>query len=279
MKITKQLLGFLLLTIMISCSKDDVPAPIPNPADATYRIKQETYAASGNSNTYEYNAQNKMTKSNNNNGSFIKWNYNSQGQIVSQENAGNVDASYNNIRNYVYNASGAKIEEINTRGDGSKTKYVYKNNSNNLPITFKYYDWNTTTNTWIESTSSNAVYTYNNNNQIIRFQRESDYYLTSYDARGNQNENKQYNKKADGSFYLSYQSNRTFDDKKIPQTSPIPYGVNNFIDIIGKNFLEDGSLGSQSSVTFSYEYNEAGYVTKQFYNGVLSVIYILEKVN
>ena len=279
MIITKHILGFLLLIIMISCSKDDAPAPIPNPADAIYRIKQTTYPLSGNSSTYEYNAQNKMTKRNNYDGSFIKWNYNSQGQLVSQENGGNVDVSYNSMQNYVYNATGAKIEDIYTRGDGTKYKFVYTNNSNNLPITLKYFYLNITTNTWIESASNNVVYTYNNNNQIIRLQRESDYYLNAYDSRGNQNENRQYNKKPDGSFYLRYQSNSTYDDKKTPQTNPIAYGVNNAIDAVSKTFLEDGSLSNQSSTTFTYEYNEAGYVTKQFYNGVLNVTYTLEKIN
>ena len=277
MKTLKKTLTILLLTCIISCSKDDNTPPPENPGQNVYRIKQAIFA--NTTYDYEYNAQNKVSKITYTGGSFEKFTYNSQGFILTFESAGNVNISQNSITNYVYDASSIKIEEITIRGNGSKYKFVYTN-SNGLPVESRYYNWNTTTNLWVESIPGKVTYIYNSNNKVIRTQTDSYYVLYAYDSRGNSNEYKQYNKKTDGTYFLSYQVNYTFDDKKAIDYGPLTNAnKNNNLDFLSKTYLENGSLSNQSSESYSYEYKEAGYVTKQYYNGTLYTTFILEKIN
>lgn len=277
MKILKNILSILLLLFIVSCSKDDnTPAP-ENTALNVYRIKQAIFAST--TTDYEYNAQNKVSKIAYTGGGFEKFTYNSQGSILTYENSGYVNISQNSITNYVYDASGIKIEEITIRGNGNKYKFVYTNN-NGLPIESRYYNWNTTTNLWVESTGNRVTYIYNSNNKVTRTQADSYYALYAYDSRGNTTESKQYTKKTDGTYFLSSQINYTFDDKKAIDYGPFTStnNKNNIVDYLSKTYLENESLSNQSSESYSYEYNQAGYVTKQHYNGTLNATFILEKI-
>lgn len=271
----QNILTILLFTLIVSCSKDD-NAFAPNTSEAVYRI-MKTEFASGLSSTFEYDTQNRITNITSSDGSFEKYNYNSQGQIISYEQGGQSNPFYNSITNYFYNQSAIKIEEIKTQSTGEKTKYVYTNNSIGLPTSSNYYLWKTSSSTWIEDLSQNSTYTYNSSNQLIKLEQESQYFLSSYDTRGNLNESKQYNKKADGSYYLNTHLNSTYDDKKGIGNSPFP-NKNNMINDGYKTYTQNGTLLSQYAALYSYQYNEAGYVTKQFLNGVLYATYTLEKV-
>ncbi len=277
MKTLKKILSILLLTFLVSCSKDDNTAAPENPALNVYRIKQAIFATT--TMDYEYSAQNKVSKIANTGGGFEKFTYNSQGSILTYENSGYVNINQNSITNYVYDASGVKIEEITIRGNGNKYKFVYTN-SNGLPIESRYYNWNTTTNLWVESTGNRVTYIYNSNNKVIRTQADNYYSLYTYDSRGNTTEYKQYTKKTDGTYFLSSQVNYTFDDKKAIDYGPFTStnNKNNIVDFLSKTYLENGSLSNQSSGTYLYEYNEPGYVTKQYYNGTLIATIILEKI-
>lgn len=278
MRILKNTLIILLLTFIISCSKDENTPASENPALNVYRIKQVIFPSTTTMD-YEYNAQNKVSKIAYTTGIFEKYTYNSQGSILTYEASGYVSISQNSITNYVYDSSGVKIEEITVRGNGNKYKFVYTNN-NGLPIEFKNYTWNTTTNLWVESTGSRLTYIYNSNNQVTRTQADSYYVLNAYDSRGNSNEYKLYNKKSDGTYFLSNQVNYTYDDKKAINYGPFTNGnKNNITDYLSKTYLENGSLSDQSSGSYSYEYNEASYVTKQYYNGALNATFSLDKIN
>ena len=272
----KKTLTILLLSLLFSCSKDDNTPEPENPAKSEFRIKQVIYP--NGTLEYEYNAQNKIAKITNPNGSFRKYEYNTKGQILSFQRLGNIDPTDNNRVDYVYNSDGIKMEEITTES-GSKYKYVYTN-SNGLPVESRYYNWNTTTNLWVESTGSKITYIYNSNNKVLRTQGENYYALNAYDSRGNTTEYKQYSKKSDATYFLSYQVNQNFDDKKAIAYNPFTnVTINNILDFISKTYLENGFLSNQSSGTYLYEYNEAGYVTKQSYNGALFATFTLEKVN
>ena len=259
---------------IISCSKDD-----NNPTLNVYRIKQIINSSDGSKESFEYNAQNKVTQIAYKEGIFITYTYNSQGLMLTSENSGYVNISQNSITNYVYDTSGIKIEEIRIQGNGNKYKYVYTN-SNGLPIESRYYNWNKATNNWVESTSVKLIYVYNSNNQVIKTLKESSYDLNAYDSRGNLNEKKSYYKKSDGTYYFAFQDNNTFDDKKAINYGSFSGGdKNNIVDHLSKTYLENGSLSNQYSVSYSYEYNEAGYVTKKYNNGTLVATFILEKIN
>lgn len=281
MKIFKKIILLLSILPIISCSKDDDNStPTPNPADSVYRVTEVRNASGVVSASYIYNTQGKMSKAVFSNGVFSNYSYNAQGLLITNEYAGAVNPDDNYTTNYVYDAAGAKIEEIATRSNGSKYKTIYTNNSSGLPTESNYFVWNTATSSWNESANNRYLYFYNGRNQLVRFQRTTGYFLSPYDDRGNNIEYKQYNKKADGSYYVRYQNNITFDDKKATILNPFkPENPNNYLTFSSKTFAEDGTISNQtSSPPYSYEYNEADYVTKQFINGVLNGTYILEKV-
>lgn len=290
----KNIITILLLTLIVSCSKDDAATePTPNPADAVYRIKQKIFASNGNTVNYEYTPDNKISKLTYPAGRFEKYNYNSQGLLLSFQAGGNAPGGPSNYTtNFLYNSSGIRTEIISSYLDDAgqpagKQKTTYQVNAQGLPAETRNYNWNVTTSLWIEG-SFYTKQTYNANKQLTKIEtfnsasfstRYSEY---GYDSKGNTNEYKEYKRKPDNSFYLSYQYNATFDDKKVIQNFSFYndfFQVNNTIDAIAKEFATDGSVSNQSSATYSYEYNEAGYVTKVFYNGVLSTTYILEKVS
>lgn len=278
MKTINHIVALLLLAIIISCSKDEAT---PNPTDGVYRVK-EILAANGTvSATYIYNTQGKMTKAIFANGVFNNYTYNAQDLLIAYEYAGAVNPDDNYTANYIYDATGAKTEEIATRSNGSKFKTIYTNNSSGLPTESNYFVWNTVTSSWNESADNRYLYFYNGRNQLVRFQRTTDYFLSAYDDRGNQIEYKQYRKKADGTYYLTFQNNTSYDNKKAIVTSPFKQeNPNNYLTGSSKSFAEDGTITNETSgAAYSYEYNEAGYATKLFINGVLNATYILEKVN
>ena len=288
-KTIKIIFGFLVLGLTTACSKDDPTAPIPNSTEAVYRIKQKTIASNGNVINYEYTPQNQISKITYPNGKIEKYNYNSQGVLLSFQVSGNPPGGPNNYTaNYLYNTTGIKTEELFNNLDdagqpSSKQKIEYQTNTQGLPTKTTYYNWNSTNSLWV--LSNYFVSTYNDKKQLLK----NDYYNSTgfstlnysftYDSKGNKNESKEYQRKPDNSFYLSYQFNVTFDDKKAIQNFNGQSDANNTIDMVSKTFAVDGSVSNQNSATQSYEYNEAGYVTKIFYNGVLSATYNLEKVN
>jgi YD repeat-containing protein len=290
----KNILNILLLTLLVSCSKDDATTePTTNPADAVYRIKQKIFAGNGITVNYEYTPQNKINKITYPDGRFEKYNYNSQGLLLSFQVGGNAPGGPSNYStNFLYDATGARTETIatylNDAGQiAGKQKITYLVNADGFPIETRNYSWNMTTSLWVQG-NTYTKQTYNPNRQLTKTETfnsasfSTGYTNYTHDTKGNANEYKEYKRKPDNSFYLSYQYNATFDDKKIIQNFSFYndfFQVNNTIDAIAKEFATDGSVSNQSSATYSYEYNEAGYVTKVFYNGVLSTTYMLEKVN
>lgn len=294
MKTLKKIIFLLSITTILSCSNDDNnTTPTPNTDNATYRIKQKTIVSNGSMVNYEYTPDNKISKLTYPGGRFEKYNYNSQGLLLSFQVGGHAPGGPNNYTsNFLYNATGARTETISTYLDdagqmASKQKTTYLVNAQGLPTETRYYSWNIATSLWVEYN----YYTkqeYNNNKQLSKIETfnnvsfSTDYATYTYDLKGNNIESKAYKRKPDNSFYLSYQYNATFDDKKVIQlfgTSNDINNVNNSIDAVAKTYAIDGSVSNQSAATYSYEYNEAGYVTKEFYNGSLQATYILEKVN
>ena len=278
----KTIFALAFIAILSSCSKDGdttTPTPSPNPADAVYRVKEYRDASNVAVISYLYNAQNKMTKVVYAGGSFVNYTYNTAGLLITEEYGGNINSANNGVTSYVYDTTGAKIESVSTRNNGlSKGKFVYTNNSSGLPTGYKYFNWNAATSTWVASPSNDGLYFYNTNNQEIRFQRATDYTIYTYDDRGNQNSARRYTIDAINGNYLSYQANSTYDDKKYNVIDPNYKQINNALTANAKSLNQAGVASQEVSGNNTYEYNEAGYPTKQFTNGVLSVIYVLEKV-
>ncbi len=276
MKNLKTILVLAFIAILSSCSKDDATS---NPADGVYRLKEYRNASNVAVISYQYNAQNKITKMVYASGSFANYSYNTAGLIITEEFGGNINPADNGVTNIVYDTTGAKIEVTSTRNnDLTKVKVVYTNNSSGLPTGYKYFNWNTATSTWVASPSNDALYFYNTTYQEIRFQRATDYTIYTYDDRGNQNSARRYRIDAINGNYVSYQANSTYDDKKYNLISPDYKQINNALTYNAKSLNQAGVASQEVSGNNTYEYNEAGYPTKQFTNGVLSVIYVLEKV-
>ena len=277
MKTLKTIFAIAIITILSACSKD-APAT-PNDSNAVFRIKEYRDASGKVLISYQYNAQGKISKMIYSDGSFSNYTYNAQNLLTTDENGANVNPSSNSTTNYTYDAAGARINYVTTRNDGSQQKVEYTNNSSGLPTEYKYYTRATASATWVLNPPNGALYFYNANNQVIRFQRSRDYYLTAYDDRGNEIESKNYQlRTSEATYYLARQSNYTFDNKKAPNISNYYTAINNGLTSNSKNFNEDGSIQNESSGTVTYEYNEAGYATKVFRNNILQLSYVLEKV-
>jgi hypothetical protein len=254
-----------------SCKKDR------NESGGNYRIKQILYN-SGETATYQYNKQNQITRIDYPGGYFEKAVYNSSGWLTAYEVGGYSSPSQNYKRDYVYNPAGIIQEEITTYGTGDKYKIIYAI-TNGLQTGYKYYSW--TGADWKEGSINNVTFSYNGSNQQIKIQSASQYILYAYDERGNVNNIKNYLMKSDNSgFYLYSTSVRTYDNKKQIDASIIKYtrAKNNYLDIVATTYVENGMIDQQSTSTYSYEYNDAGYVTKRFLNGVLQATYTLEKI-
>jgi hypothetical protein len=92
---------------------------------------------------------------------------------------------------------------------------------------------------------------------------------------------KHYKMKSDKSgFYLYSSSILTFDNKKPIESSIMKSTLwkNNYLDMAGTGYLENGVIDYHNASTYSYEYNDAGYVTKTFRDGILQTTYILERI-
>jgi hypothetical protein len=255
-----------------ACSKDK------DGSNENYRVKQTVYNNSSTTDTYENNNQNQITRINHSGGTFERAVYNLTGKLASYEVGGNPTLHHNYIQSYIYNPAGIVQEQITTYGDGEKYKFVYTI-ANGLQTGYKTYSWKG--GAWSENTSSAVTYSYNGANQLIKIQNENYYNLYAYDERGNRNSNKNYQMKSDNSgFYLSKVVLYTFDNKKSIDVSIIKstFSKNNYLEFVDTNYGENGMINSQSTTTFSYEYNAAGYVTKFFHGGVLYATYTLEKI-
>jgi YD repeat-containing protein len=254
-----------------SCKKDR------NESDGNYRIKKILYS-SGDSVTIGYNNQNQINRKDYANGNFEWAVYNSTGQITSYELGGSPIPSQNYSMVYVYHPAGILQEEITTLGNGVKYKFVYTI-TNNLQTEPKFYTW--TGGAWKEIVSNSTVYTYNDNKQRIKIQQANGYQLWRYDEKGNLNDVRFYQMKFDNSgFYLSASTTYTFDDKKAIDANftKSSYIKNNYLDAVSRSYAENGTVNTQHASTYSYEYNDAGFVTKRFRNGVLESTYTLEKI-
>jgi YD repeat-containing protein len=277
---TKIFLLLVALTLFACKKKQSTPEPEKpiNPADLKYRIKEVIYPNEGKS-SYEYNSNNQITKTINPDGSKTIYTYNTDGKLTKAESIENINPIYNSTTAYIYNNAGIKQEQISTRSDGTRNKIVYSIN-NNLASGYKYYIWNNVNATWIEDTNSVVTYTYNSNNQIIRFTNKSQYTILGYDDRGNASSRKTYVKKLNGSYYLYYKYDATFDTKKFINDYPeaAQNKVNNRLDAAYTYYLQNGAIDTQQSNTALYEYNAADYVSKYFSNGTLVATYILEEI-
>ena len=279
MKNIKTILAlFIFAFCILSCSKDEETADKVSPVLEVFRIKEQALS-SGELITYEYNSDNKLIKRGFSNGVFTKYTYNDKGQIMTQEIGGIPNIIFNTRTNFEYDQSGAMTTAVSIDGANAKDKKVYTNNSAGFPLTSTYYSWNNTNNTWVENTANNNQFYYNATNQMLRFTSNTGYVLYTYDDRGNQNERKNYLKKADGSFYLKSQINTLFDNNIAIQTVPILKEKNNALEIIEKNYAENGVIVNQFSYIYLYQYNAAGYPEKKYSNGILKESNTFEKVN
>jgi hypothetical protein len=284
----KTKLCILLLAVAIcGCKKkstsDDINPDIA-PVEKKYRIKEVNYFYStGNEKVnYEYNDKSQISKITYGDGSKNLFTYNATGKLIKAESIENVILSHNYSIVYSYDNAGIKLEQIQTAtSSGSKNKTTYTI-SNGVTTGFKYYTWNNTNNTWLIDSNNIATYVLDSQNRIIRQNYKNRYSLSAYDERGNIITRKSFEKKSTNpnSYYMYFMSNRMFDDKKFIFDSPDAptYKVNNLLEQTYTYYLENGNIDNQQTSTLSYEYNEAGYVTKQFYNGSLNAIFTLEEV-
>ncbi|MGL4632162.1 MAG: hypothetical protein ACRCVT_13240 [Leadbetterella sp.] len=272
-KQTKLVLAGLIL--LLACKTKNVSSDTTGGSDA-YRIKKIEYVA-GSTDTYTYNAESKITQINKGAGAFLKFSYDTQGKMTSEEHRGNPDGEENFLTTYSYSSSGYLTEQITTYEDGSKERLVYTNNSSGLPTNIKHYKGSKSSTAWVESPNDHEDYVYNSSNQCTRNNRSFDYDLNAYDSKGNLTETKQYYKKSNGSYYLNNQTNISYDDKKAIQDLPEIKLINNPLETKIKHWEEDGSADDPITLKSSYEYNSDGYVTKRFEGGALYATYTLEK--
>jgi YD repeat-containing protein len=282
MKNLKTIISMLAVTLIIilsSCSKSENDS-IPIPAEAIYRIKEISGQNGVVVSRYTYNTAGKLEKIAFNNGQFLSYEYNTKGLLILAESAGNPNPTENNSLNYTYDVNGVKTEQINKQNNINYSKIVYTINSSGLPTESKLYYWYVSSSSWIEDINQKRLYFYNAKNQLIRNQKPVDYALFLYDERGNLIESKSFFQQANGIYILSFQDNLTFDDKKSHNLYPeLDKQINNQLIKTSKLFDQDGNVTSQSQTNSTYDYNEAGYVTKMFTNGALTAIYTLEKMN
>ncbi len=272
----------LLVLLSFACKKKKTSEETPidtSPLEKKYRIKQITYSNNDKS-TYEYNDKNQITKILQADASKTIFTYNTQGKLTKSESSDNINPLYNYNVIYNYDNAGLRIEQISTRSDGTKNKTAYTIN-NGATIGHKYYNWNAVNNTWTLDSNSSATYILDNNNRIIRYNFKNNYSLSVYDDIGNILTRKSFQKKTNGAYYQYYVTNRTYDDKKFIDDYPeaSSYKVNNILDANYTYYFENGTIDTQQSNSYTYEYNESGYVTKQFSNGNLQATYTLEAYN
>jgi hypothetical protein len=278
----------VIILLAMACNKTENPSP----ANGEYRIKQRT-TNSGSTVTYEYTANNLLSKKTYNGEWSEKSLYNSQDKLISFQVSGHAPGGPSNYSSsFVYSSAGAISEIISTYLDDAsqeagKQKITYKTNTDGLPIEIRFFNWNKNTATWTDG-SLIVKLSYNEAKQPVKIETFNNLNFStgattySYDPKGNQNEIKEYRRKPDNAFYLYYQYNATYDDKKaIAITSVYPeyyHNKNNPVDITSKTFGTDGTISSQNAVTYTYLYNEKGYVTQRSNNGTVIDTYILEKV-
>jgi hypothetical protein len=271
MKTLQITLFAIAILFATSCKKDK------NGSGGNYRIKQILFNG-GQTATYQYNSQNQIIRIDFSPGYYHKAVYNSSGKINFFEVGGNSSPSDDFLKDYIYNPQGIVQEEIFTDGTGAKSKVIYKI-TNGLQTGYQYYTF--TGGAWKADLSNSGTYSYNDSNQKIRIQSATHYTLYEYDERGNMINRKYYEMKSDNSgFYLYAKSILTCDNKRYIDADIIKNTLvkNNYLDIITTTYLENGMIDEQTTIAYTYEYNDAGYVTKKFYNGVLQATYTLEKI-
>ena len=273
MKTLKLTIAIFLISIFtFSCSKDENAT---NPADGIFRIQQIEFS-NDDVHKYTYNAQN-IIETIITNTTYTKFTYNDAGKLKTIETRGS--SIIGGIENYTYDASGFKTEQLYTCSTGYKSKTTFTNNSIGLPISVTSYIWNSATNLWVIQTINILTNTYNSRNQKIKEAYTDSYSEYIYDAAGNLVEKKDYFKSSNNPYYLSRLYNFSYDNKKVIIDTPYVTNLHNLTDFKEQQFLPNGNTGGSSVYVLSYEYNEAGYVTKAFYDGRQYAKYILEQTN
>ena len=283
-----QIITLLLLTLLFSCSKDELTNPTPQSNNnkqsskefarnaATLHLIKRIEYQSGITEEYKYNEQNKVIAMQSSDGVHYEYSYDTKGLLEYSIFVNNNTPNESFYTKYDYNNFGTKVEQLTKYKNGNvyKTKFII--NDNQLPIEEIRYMVNTTTDVW----GTPEIYKhYYNGKQLERTVYSDGYTFYYYDSNDNVIERKTYIKKlfANG-FYLNSHTLMSFDNKKQIQYDGVEYYKNNLTDYQSETYFEAGGLDQVYSGTNSYSYNNDDYVTEQFINGVLHATYTLEKV-
>ena len=283
-----QIITLLLLTLLFSCSKDELINPTPQSnnnkqsnkefarnAAPLYLIKRIEYQ-NGITEKYKYNEQNKVIAMQSSDGVHYEYSYDTKGLLEYSLFVNNNTPNESFYTKYDYNNFGTKVEQLTKYKNGNVYKIKFIINDDQLPIEEIRYMVNTTTGVW----GSPEIYKhYYNGKQLERTVYSDGYTFYYYDSNENVIERKTYIKKlfANG-FYLNSHTLMFFDNKKQVQYDGVEYYKNNPTDYISETYFEAGGVDQVYSGTNSYSYNNDDYVTEQFINGVLHATYTLEKV-
>jgi hypothetical protein len=307
---------FTSLLLFMSCSKNDSD-DASNPKNFQYRIKDIIYPNGGTS--YTYNSQNQVLKTTilGSTGSYnyqydsngfltlfeikdypapslsvnkkITYTNNSQGKVLES-----ISENYNGTvrKKSVYNYVGTNLDNIQvtsfdfatqTWNPSSKINYTY--NAAGLETSSLEYDFESFTQTWVIKTTINRTYNALNLKEsvnTINSDGTEEELVYNYDATGKNNILKIY-RKLNGNTPKKIFAETTYVYDIV---KPVPYKYiddkfNKFqwLNISSKYYDQNGNYSSTITTVKKYEYNEAGYVTKEFENGNLKGTYILEKIN
>lgn len=237
MNILKNTFAILALSIVCSCSKDDVAAtPQATANEPVNLLTKESYSVVGYPVTASYS-------------------YDSNKRFINSKSTGPGNAAATN-RDFFYNADGTldKIfDVVNQKIDG---KYFYdadkrlikKERRNGDDVYLYFYSGNQVT----------EKYAYNGVDKWIQ--------IYTNNSDGNVSESKSYDQitAANPNGLLSGTYIYTYDDKKSPYLA-FPKEIQ--FPFINKNNLLTRKVNAEPVSGNSYEYNAKGYPTKQIANG------------
>jgi YD repeat-containing protein len=227
--------------------------------------------------SYQYDAEGKMIREENSDGSYYSYTYDSLGHPSVYEYNRSVRPSENFRRIFTYDAAGVVAIDLQTR-NGINERRVINTISDGAITEYEYYDWNVSMSAWTFSYSAKNMY--NSKKQITKITSADFYGDYEYDDRGNLNKTRLYRRNSSTSpYYPTFGEDSVFDTNKVyrrPVQAFREISNNNVISLTEMRYSPDGTFTS-ASVTYSYDANDQGYVTKAHRNGTLEVSYALEK--